>query len=75
MATTKVAMQESSPSNAEICRCGEPGCLGHEVIEDMIQFPGFTSERVMHNSPHELLAFNVPVTAAFWERGESPRPE
>src|SRR5258708_8298162 len=45
---------------ASDCKCGEPDCIGHEVIDEQIHFPVFTSEAVMYASPHELTPFNVP---------------
>lgn len=54
------------------CKCGEPDCIGHEVIDEQIQFPGFTSEAVMFASRHELTAFNVPASEAFHESDEVP---
>jgi hypothetical protein len=52
----------SQEAEAELCKCGYPGCLGHEVIKGQIIFPGFTSEAAMAQSPHELVCLNVEVT-------------
>lgn len=59
----------------EGCKCGVPGCVGHEVVEEQVQFPGFTSEAVMLKSPHELWLFDVPANEAFYESGEVPPAE
>ena len=45
-----------------MCKCGYPGCVGHEVVKGQIIFPGFTSEAAMAQSPHELVSLNVEVT-------------
>lgn len=34
-------------SEEEFCKCGYPGCLGHEVIDKDAVFPGITSEVVL----------------------------
>jgi hypothetical protein len=52
----------SEEAEAEVCKCGYPGCLGHELINGRIIFPGFTSEAAMVQSPHELVSLNVEVT-------------
>jgi hypothetical protein len=52
----------SDETEAELCKCGYPGCLGHEVINGQIIFPGFTSEAAMTRSQHELVYLNVEVT-------------
>lgn len=66
---TPYSIARPEPEAPEHCKCGMPGCVGHEVIEEQIQFPGFTSEAVMQKSPHELRAFDVPATEAFYESG------
>jgi hypothetical protein len=67
---TPYSIARSEPEAPEQCKCGTPGCVGHEVIDEVIQFPGFTSEAVMEKSPHELRAFDVPLTEAFYESGD-----
>jgi hypothetical protein len=52
----------SQEAETELCKCGYPGCLGHEVIKGQIIFPGFTSEAAMAQSPHEIVCLNVEVT-------------
>ena len=52
----------SQEAEAELCKCGYPGCIGHEVVNGQITFPGFTSEAAMAQSPHELVCLNVEVT-------------
>lgn len=54
------------------CKCGDPECVGHEIIDEQVQFPGFTSIAVMLESRHELAAFTVPRDEAFHESGEVP---
>jgi hypothetical protein len=52
----------SKEAESEVCKCGYPGCLGHEYIDDQVHFPGFTSEAAMAQSAHEIVLFNVEVT-------------
>ena len=59
----------------EQCMCGSPGCLGHEVIDEVVQVPGFTSESELNKSQHELIAFVVPLTQAVHAKGELSESE
>lgn len=45
----------------EVCKCGYPGCLGHEVIDNHAIFPGSTSEAALERSTHEIVCFLVEV--------------
>jgi hypothetical protein len=51
----------SEQAKNEVCKCGYPGCLGHEVIDNHATFPGFTSETVLARSPHEIVRFLVEM--------------
>ena len=57
-----VVREPSAAAKEEVCKCGYPGCLGHEVIDNQIIFPGFTSEAAMAQSPNELVVLNVEIT-------------
>lgn len=69
---TPYSLAKHEPESHE-CRCGMLDCLGHEVIDEQIQFPGFTSELVMRKSPHDVWVSDVPATEAFYESGERQR--
>jgi hypothetical protein len=59
----------SSDGAADNCNCGEPECVGHEVIETqtilgtehIVQLPGFTSRKVRNRSPHLVVVFDDPI--------------
>lgn len=70
MATTKVVPQESSNSVSDTCKCGDEGCLGHEMIDNRIFSPGFTSELAIKNSPHKIMVFDYPLTESLYAPGE-----
>jgi hypothetical protein len=76
MSATSVATRWfPAAESADECQCGEPGCLGHEVIGGGVQLPGFTSKAVMAKSPHEIVAFTCPLTEAVYAPGELTEPE
>jgi hypothetical protein len=56
-----IVRSPSEEAASEVCKCGYPGCLGHEVIDNHAVFPGFTSEAAMIRSPHQLVCFNVEM--------------
>jgi hypothetical protein len=75
IARTAIAEAPADEDFADACKCGEPDCVAHEVIDKIIQFPGFTSRLLATRSPHEVIVFEVPLTQAFYEKGELPEAE
>jgi hypothetical protein len=65
----------SKEAEGEMCKCGYPGCLGHELIDNHAIFPGFTSETAMARSPHELISFNVEVIGVAGNPSDGAIPE
>ncbi len=67
MAKTKVLPQElSNSSQDDVCRCGQPGCLGHERKTDAhgngrVLVPGFTSQEELDACPEEIVVFDKPL--------------
>jgi hypothetical protein len=56
-----VVRPPSNEAKDEVCKCGYPGCLGHELIDNHAIFPGYTSEAAMSQSLHQIICFNVEV--------------
>lgn len=57
----------------EACQCGALLCLGHEVVEGMILFPGIISPAAFHASKNEIGAFTRRLTAADFAPSGIPR--
>ncbi len=70
-----VVRSPSKEAATEVCRCGYPGCIGHEVVDNHAIFPGFTSEAVMAQSPNELVCFNVELTGIAGNPSDGAVPE
>jgi hypothetical protein len=70
-----VVRSPSKEAASEVCKCGYPGCIGHEVIDNHAIFPGFTSEAVMAQSPHELVCFNAELTGVAGNPSDGAVPE
>jgi hypothetical protein len=62
MATTQILTQDSTATGTDACKCGAPDCLGHEVEDEMVLFPGFTSRAAMDKSKKEIVVWDRPVT-------------
>lgn len=52
------------------CKCGQPGCLAHEVIDEAVQIPGFTSKNELNKSHHDLIVFTAPLSEATYGKDE-----
>jgi len=71
MATTKVVpITTSSTSEPDACKCGDEGCLGHEMIGERILSPGFTSEAAMKLCPNDIWVFDHPLTECLYADGD-----
>jgi hypothetical protein len=65
----------SNEAEDEVCKCGYPGCLGHELIDNHAIFPGYTSEAAMSQSPHQIICFNVEVQGVAGNPSDGAVPE
>lgn len=79
MATTKILpMMQSSSGQDDSCKCGEPDCVGHEVVdtqtslglEKIVQVPGFTSRKVRERTSNLVVLFDEPVRPSLSWAGE-----
>lgn len=70
METTGKNSREFSISEEDRCLCGQEGCVGHEIIDEIVQVPGFTSRLAAQSSPHEVIVFDVPLGEATYGKGE-----
>ena len=68
MASTKVLLTNSSTSDGDECKCGQPGCLGHERVPHpdkegvgKVYVPGFTSMTEVDACPNEVVVFDAPL--------------
>jgi hypothetical protein len=57
-----IVKSPSQQTEHEVCKCGYPGCLGHEVIDNQAYCPGFTSEAALARSPHKIVCFRVEMS-------------
>ena len=61
MATTHALPIEAQIAESHLCLCGAPDCLGHEVVNDVVQFPGFTSASVADRCVNKIWMFDGPT--------------
>ena len=49
-------------SDKKRCLCGQEGCFGHEVINEVVDssIPGFTSKLAAERCPNQVILFEVP---------------
>jgi len=50
------------------CKCGDEGCLGHEMVGNRVLSPGFTSAAAIKLCPNEVYVFLQPLTECLDQR-------
>jgi hypothetical protein len=63
MATTQIVVTELSTSDKDPSLCGQPGCLGHERVQDAdgngkVYVPGFISQTDLEACQNEIVVFD-----------------
>jgi hypothetical protein len=62
MSSTSIATRWfPAAETAEECKCGVEGCLGHEVVDTIVQFPGFTSAVVADRCTNPICLLDLPA--------------
>jgi hypothetical protein len=73
IARRQTCILDEEPSGmgfADECKCGDPGCIGHELVEtqvapnkmeEIVGIPGFTSRAVRDLSRHQVILFDQPI--------------
>jgi|SRR5579885_150614 hypothetical protein len=71
--TLRMVSKTERPKHPEIngpttCKCGDEGCLGHEMVGNRVLSPGFTSEAAIKLCPNEVYVFLEPLTECLDDR-------